>query len=93
MTYMLFFPADDLDYSESNVALSQAQGVRKNISLKLKGKGRGRGRRGSKVRRGSTKKSAADDDVEEPTEQVDALATEKKCKFFDLMKELLPKIN
>lgn len=60
--------------------MSQAQGVRKNISLKLKGKGRGRGRRGGKVRRGSSKKSAADE-AEEPPEEVDANATEKKCKL------------
>lgn len=69
--------ADDLDYSEGNVGLAQAQGVRKNISLKLKGKGRGRGRRGGKVRRGSSKK-VTEDEAEEPAEEPDEISAEKK---------------
>lgn len=75
------FSADDLEYSETNVGLAQAQGVRKNISLKLKGKGRGRGRRGGKVRRGSTKK-VAEEEPEEPVEEANPVATEKQRKFI-----------
>lgn len=74
--------ADDLDYSENNVGLAQVQGVRKNISLKLKGKGRGRGRpRGSKTKRGSSKKTTgAEDDTEEPASEVNQISPEKKCE-------------